>query len=99
MLFKRKTASLAAESGEVLHETPATPAAPARPKKEKLGWFEKRDRRRRRRKIFEEVLGWILVPAFGYLIYLGVKAVGGIPKELIDFANELIAMAMKGGKG
>lgn len=99
MLFKRKTASLAAESGEVLQETPATPAAPARPKKEKLGWFEKRDRRRRRRKIFEEVLGWILVPAFGYLIYLGVKAVGGIPKELIDFANELIAIAMKGGKG
>lgn len=101
MLFKRKTANLAAESGEVLQEAPATPAAPARPKKdkEKLGWFEKRDRRRRRRKIFEEVLGWILVPAFIYLIYLGVQAIGGIPKELIDFANELIAIAMKGGKG
>lgn len=97
MLFKRKTASLAAESGEVLQEAPT--AAPARPAKEKLGWFEKRDRRRRRRKIFEEVLGWILVPAFIYLIYLGVQAVGGIPKELIDFANELIAIAMKGGKG
>lgn len=95
-MFKRKSASLAAESGEVLQEAPA---APARPKKEKLGWFEKRDRRRRRRKIFEEVLGWILVPAFVYLIYLGVKAVGGIPKELIDFGNELLAVAMKGGKG
>ncbi|KRE03732.1 hypothetical protein ASE61_08815 [Bosea sp. Root670] len=99
MLFKRKTASLAAESGEVLQEAPAPAPAPARPAKEKLGWFEKRDRRRRRRKIFEEVLGWILVPALIYLIYLGVQAVGGIPKELIDFANEIIAIAMKGGKG
>ena len=94
-MFKRKTASLAADSGEVLQEAPA----PTRPKKEKLGWFEKRDRRRRRRKLFEEVLGWILVPAFVYLIYLGIHAVGGIPKEAIDFANELIAMALKGGKG
>jgi hypothetical protein len=95
VLSKRKTASLAADGGEVLQEAQAAPRA----QKEKLGWFEKRDRRRRRRKIFEEVLGWILVPAFGYLIYLGVQAIGGIPKELIDFANELIALAMKGGKG
>ena len=95
MLFKRKTASLAAESGEVLQEAPAAPAAPARAKKEKLGWFEKRDRRRRRRKIFEEVLGWILVPAFLYLLYLGYRAVGGIPKEAMDFFQELIGLAMK----
>lgn len=94
MLFKRKSATLAAEAGEGM---PAA-QAPARPAREKLGWFEKRDRRRRRRKIFEEVLGWVLVPALIYLIYLGIKAVGGIPKELIDFANELIAVAMKGGK-
>jgi hypothetical protein len=40
----------------------------------------------------------ILVPAFIYLIYLGVKAIGGIPKELIDFGNELIGIAMKGGR-
>ncbi|WP_353187214.1 hypothetical protein [Bosea sp. (in: a-proteobacteria)] len=93
MLFKRKTATLAAETGEV-----ATDAAeaPARRQKEKLGWFEKRSRRRRRRIIFEEVLGWILVPAFIYLIYLGVQSVGGIPRELVDFGNELIAMVMKG---
>jgi hypothetical protein len=97
VLFKRKSASLAAEGVELPAEAPAKKAS-ARPPKEKLGWFEKRDRRRRRRKVFEEVLGWILVPAFGYLIYLGVQAVGGIPKEAIDFANELIAMAMKGGK-
>lgn len=95
-MFKRKTASLAADGGEVLQEAPVAPAAPARPKKEKLGWFEKRDRRRRRRKIFEEVLGWILVPAFIYLIYLGVQAVGGIPKELIEFANEILSLVIKG---
>ena len=97
VLFKRKSESLAARSGEAPAEVPAR--APARPAREKLGWFEKRDRRRRRRKLFEEVLGWILVPAFVYLIYLGVQAVGGIPREAIDFANELIAMVLKGGKG
>ncbi|RDJ27588.1 hypothetical protein DWF00_11660 [Bosea caraganae] len=68
-----------------------------RPAKEKLSWLEKRDRRRRRRKLFEEILGWILVPAFVYMIYLGVKSVGGIPKELVDFGNELIGLVMKGG--
>lgn len=93
MLFKRKTASLA-EAGEAVPQA----QLPVRPAKEKLGWFEKRGRRRRRRKVFEEVLGWILVPAFIYLIYLGIQAVGGIPRELIDFANELFTMAMKGGK-
>lgn len=96
MLFRRKKAALA-ETGEGI--TPTAAPAPRRPAKEKLGWFEKRDRRRRRRKIFEEVLGWILVPAFIYMIYLGIQAVGGIPKELIDFGNELFTMAMKGGKG
>lgn len=95
MLFKRKSQTLAVQGGEGVQ--PAE--APVRPAKEKLGWFEKRDRRRRRRKIFEEVLGWILVPTFVYLIYLGIKSVGGIPKELIDFANEIFSMAMKGGKG
>lgn len=95
MLFKRKSATAAAPAGEAAPQS----ETPARPAKEKLGWFEKRERRRRRRKIFEEVLGWILVPAFGYLIYLGIQAVGGIPKELIDVGSEIFTMAMKGGKG
>ncbi|AMJ59899.1 hypothetical protein [Bosea sp. PAMC 26642] len=90
MFFKRKSATLAAQANE-----PA-PHSPVGASRQRPGWFEKRDRRRRRRKMFEEVLGWILVPAFIYLIYLGVKAVGGIPKELIDFGNELIGLAMKG---
>lgn len=89
MFFKRKSSELAAQAVEPAPER----AVAARP--QKLGWFEKRERRRRRRLVFEEVLGWILVPAFIYLIYLGVKAVGGIPKELVDFGRELIELAMK----
>ena len=92
MFFRRKTDTLLAHAAEPAPEQ----AAPAR--KEKLSWFEKRDRRRRRRKLFEEILGWILVPAFVYLIYLGVKAVGGIPKEIVDFGNELLGILMKGGR-
>ena len=48
--------------------------------------------------MFEEILGWILVPAFIYLIYLGVQAIGGIPKEIIEFGNELLGLVMKGGR-
>jgi hypothetical protein len=89
VFFKRKPASAWAQDEEV-----ATQAAAPAPK-EKLGWFEKRARRRRRRIVFEEVLGWILVPAFLYLLYLGYRAVGGIPKEAMDFFQELIGLAMK----
>lgn len=98
MLFKRKPAMLAienaapTETGEAVQQAPAR----ARPTKERVGWFEKRQRRRRRRVIFEEVLGWILVPAIIYLIYWGIQSIGGIPKELTDFVNEIIATAMKG---
>ncbi|HEY5793564.1 MAG TPA: hypothetical protein VIU82_01000 [Bosea sp. (in: a-proteobacteria)] len=92
MFFRRKTDTLLAHAAEPAPEQ----ARPAR--KEKLSWFEKRDRRRRRRIMFEEILGWILVPAFAYGIYLAVKAVGGIPKELIDFGNELIGIVFKGGR-
>ena len=83
-------------------EIPAPPSTadsqPVRPPKRKLGWFEKRDRRRRKRVIFEEVLAWILVPAFLYMIYWGIKAVGGIPKEVRDFASELVSIVLRGGK-
>ncbi|MCV9939828.1 hypothetical protein OIU35_26035 [Boseaceae bacterium BT-24-1] len=89
MFFKRKPASAWAQDEEV-----AAQAAASAPK-EKLGWFEKRARRRRRRIVFEEVLGWILVPAFLYLLWLGYRAIGGVPKEIIDFGNELMGLAMK----
>ena len=85
-----------------MNETPVSTSAAAgqsvRPRKQKLGWFEKRDRRRRRRVVFEEVLAWILVPAFLYMIYWGIKAMGGIPKEVRDFAGELVSIVLRGGK-
>lgn len=85
-----------------MEQTPVPPAAAAsqsvRPRKQKLGWFEKRDRRRRRRIVFEEVLAWILVPAFLYMIYWGIKAMGGIPKEVREFAGELVSIVLRGGK-
>lgn len=89
MWFRRKPESIWAQDGEAA----AQPAAPA--PKEKLGWFEQRAQRRRRRKVFEEVLGWILVPGFLYLIWLGYQAIGGVPKEIIDFGQELIGLALK----
>lgn len=92
MWFKRRPVDALAQGAEAPHEEEIRTQRP------KLSWLEKRDVRRRRRKTFEEVLGWILVPAFIYLIYLGVKSVGGIPKELIDFGNELIGIVMKGGR-
>jgi hypothetical protein len=71
------------------------PEAPAKPK---LSWGEKRDRRRRRRKIFEEAMGWLLVPALLYGAYLLFQATGGIPKELQEFAMEVFAM-LTGSRG
>lgn len=90
MWFRRKSESAWAQDGEAT----ATAVAAAAPK-EKLGWFEKRARRRRRRIVFEEVLGWILVPAFFYLGWLAYQAVGGVPKEIVDFGNELLGLALK----
>jgi hypothetical protein len=87
--FKRKPTSLWAQEEEVA----AQAAAPA--PKQKLGWFEKRARRRRRRLVFEEVLGWILVPGLLYLLYLGFLAVGGVPAQIVDFAQELFWFAVK----
>ncbi len=64
---------------------------PNRPVREKLSWGEQRDRRRRRRKAFEEVLGWILVPIILYVIWLLIQEAGGIPPEAIEFFKELVA--------
>lgn len=56
-------------------------ASPPQTAKPKLGWGEKREIRRRRRHLFEEALGWILVPALIYAAYLGYQASGGIPED------------------
>jgi hypothetical protein len=46
-------------TGEI-HEGPLEPTPT--PQAQKLTWREKRWERRRKRRMFEEVLGWILVP-------------------------------------
>jgi hypothetical protein len=63
-------------------------AQPARPQRHKKGWREQRWERRRRRRFFEEVLGWILVPLILVAVYWGVKsglnALGTTPTALIE---------------
>ena len=73
-------------SGE-LHKGPGAPdAAPAQPAR--LTWREQRWERRRRRRLGEEVVGWILVPliliaAYGFLkVILG--ALGTSPGAVFD---------------
>ncbi len=90
MWFKRKAQAQWAQTPE--------PETAAHAPRTRLSWFEKRDRRRRRRKLFEEILGWILVPALIYLVYLGIRAVGGVPKEIVDFGNEIVGIVLKGGR-
>lgn len=82
-----------------LHEAPILaeriiePAPKPEPKQKrepasKLSWREKRERRRRRRVWFEELLGWILVPAIiigcYWLLNVGLAAIGTSPAVLID---------------
>lgn len=71
-------------------EPAPTPPAPA----PKLTWREKRWQRRRRRKLFEEVLGWILVPIIlvaGYWAVVGgLNAAGTSPSALIAGIRQLL---------
>lgn len=64
-----------------------TETAPARP--HKAGWFERRRQRRRKRIIFEEIMGWLLVPFILYFLYLGYVAVGGLPPAAKDVIKEV----------
>jgi len=61
----------------------------------KLSGREKRWQRRRRRKLFEEVLGWILVPIILAAIYWGVKAglnaAGTSPTAIVAGIRALIS--------
>lgn len=71
------------------------PAAPAKTDPaRKLSWREKRWQRRRRRKLFEEVLGWILVPiilvALYWAIKAGLNAAGTSPSALIAGIRQLV---------
>jgi len=66
---------------------PSDPVAPISPKYKKT-WREQRWERRRKRLMFEEVLGWVLVPVILIGLYIGVKgilsALGTTPTALIQ---------------
>ena len=70
---------------------PPAPPAPAR----KLSWREKRWQRRRRRRLFEEILGWILVPVICVALYWGVRAglnaAGTSPTAVIQAIKTLVS--------
>ena len=67
------------------------PPAPAR----KLSWREKRWQRRRRRRLFEEILGWILVPVICVALYwavrAGLNAAGTSPTAVIQAIKTLVS--------
>ncbi len=76
--------------------SPQEQAAPSKPARK--GWFEKRRERRQRRKLFEEIVAWIVVPAILYGCYLVYQAVGGLPPAAFEFLGEVASMVMRGGK-
>jgi hypothetical protein len=76
-------------------ERPLEPApAPAEPAR-RLTWREKRWQRRRRRKVFEEVLGWILVPIIllcGYwAVTAGLNAAGTSPTAIVQALRQFLS--------
>jgi hypothetical protein len=76
-------------------------APPLRPQKYRKSWREQRWERRRRRRLFEEVLGWILVPIILLAVYWGIKAglnaMGTTPTALIQGIKG--AISSRGGGG
>ena len=77
-------------TGEI-HEGPLAPTPT--PQVQKLTWREKRWERRRKRRMFEEVLGWILVPVILIALYWAVKAglsaLGTSPSAVIQALRTL----------
>jgi len=71
------------------------PAQPVAAQPRKLTWREKRWQRRRRRKMFEEILGWILVPIILVALYWAVKgglnAAGTSPSAVVQAIKTLIS--------
>jgi hypothetical protein len=66
------------------------PAAPAKPE---LSWRERRWERRRKRRMAEEILGWILVPVivagcYGLLVAV-LGALGTSPSAVIQAFGQL----------
>jgi hypothetical protein len=77
-------------TGEI-HEGPLEPTPT--PQAQKLTWREKRWERRRKRRMFEEVLGWILVPVILIALYwtvkAGLSALGTSPSAVIQALRSL----------
>jgi len=77
-------------TGEI-HEGPLEPTPT--PQAQKLTWREKRWERRRKRRMFEEVLGWVLVPVILIALYWAVKAglsaLGTSPSAVIQALRTL----------
>lgn len=78
---------------------PLPQAKPVPPQRVRKSWREKRWERRRRRRFFEEVLAWILVPVILIAVYWGVKA--GLNAMGTDFTSLVqgIKTAISGGGG
>jgi hypothetical protein len=72
-------------------ETVETPAVAARRK----SWREQRWERRRRRRLFEEALGWIVVPVIllgtYWAVTAGLEALGTSPAALVQGIQMILA--------
>ena len=79
-----------------IHQGPLQPPPePTLAPAQKLTGRDKRWQRRRRRKIFEEVLGWILVPIILVALYWAVKAglnaAGTSPTAIVQGIRGLVS--------
>jgi hypothetical protein len=90
---------MTAETHEALFDTPAeardeAPLAAAPAPAQSKSWREQRWERRRRRRLFEEILGWVLVPAIGFGVYWAATATlaafGTSPTALIQGIQTVI---------
>jgi hypothetical protein len=75
------------------HRGPLQPSV--HPQAARKSWREQRWERRRRRRLFEEVVGWVVVPVVlvaGYWsVKAGLNAFGTTPTALIEGVKAVIA--------
>ena len=75
-----------------IHEGPLQPAPTPATRK---SWREQRWERRRRRRFYEELLGWVLVPLIAFGCYWAVDAalgaMGTSPAALVQGIQTIIA--------
>jgi hypothetical protein len=68
-------------------------SASLEPTKARLSWRERRWERRRKRQVFEEFLGWVLVPVIVVGCYFGAVAVlgalGTSPAAVVEALGQL----------